>query len=1138
MSHSDNKRKISKDPKRVPIEQLINNFNKFLKSHSVGKNDDYTHTSFGPPWGKFYIDDKELDKFYDIYTSLVHKTELYITEKPKNVGILLIDIDWKFNEENKDRSYTINDIKYVINKTNIILKKYYKLTKKMLKVFVFEKENPSIIKRKKENKDKYYNEYKDGFHLCYPYLALTINMRYLVLDELKKKIYKDNGFNHIPFKNNFDEVIDVSIVRRNGWFLYGSKKYNGRLYKLTHIFRYDFREENIKDYKIENLVRLLSNRKYNDNECTELKQNLDIDKLNDKINRVLEKYGEIKKKHHENNNDSNINQEMEENNHINKNIFRKRFRSDIDMAKRLVSILSNERANDYHQWIRVGWVLHNISDKLLDTFKEFSKRCPEKYDENCCEKIWKNAKDYGLTIASLHMWAKHDNPIEYVKIIRENINELFEEAETGKEYDIAKVIFELYKHYYRCASIQHNIWYEFQGHRWVEIESAYTLDNKLSEELIQEFALLNSYIYAQSATKEGVERDNLLKRANNIMKIMLNLKTPGFKKRVIEECAKIFKKYDPNFEEKLDNNRDLIGFNNGVYDLSQGCFRDGTPDDYVTFTVGYDYEEYSLDHPYIKYILEFFKKVQRNEDMREYILTLLASYLDGYTEEQKFIIWTGTGCFSKGTKIMMFDGSVKNVENIKIGDKLMGDDYTPRTVKHLYHGFDEMYKIKQSNGLDYIVNGTHRLALRFIGKNQIKKINQINTINVEQNGYIMTWYEFDKYKGIVEKKEFFLHELDAKEYLLKNNSVFNDEFVIMTVNQFIKLSKEIQQLFVGYKSIKNAENNIYLENSQIMIEKIINNYRNEYCRNEYGEYFGFEVDKNQKILLADGTVTLNSNGKSKTIEFFQTAFGDYCGVLPITVLTRKRGCSNSATPELAEMKGKRFVVFQEPEGDDKIYVGFMKELTGSDYIYARPLFRDPIKFKPQFKLLLTCNKLPFIPSTDGGTWRRLRVAPWESEFVDVDTNGLLNGKELKENQFPKDYELTEKMNMWKRAFLWLLINKYYKIYKSEGLHEPEKVLEFTKKYKKSSDIFLEFLEENFVFTKDKKDFESLDIVYSTFKNWYKESFPTNQCPSKKELKEYLINHDYDTDVRYLYGVKFYVDENNDSKLDIQINNKI
>lgn len=65
------------------------------------------------------------------------------------------------------------------------------------------------------------------------------------------------------------------------------------------------------------------------------------------------------------------------------------------------------------------------------------------------------------------------------------------------------------------------------------------------------------------------------------------------------------------------------------------------------------------------------------------------------------------GCHIKGTKILMYDGSIKNVEDVQIGDTLMGDDNTPRIVQKLYKGIDQLYKITLSNGDFQIVNSHH-----------------------------------------------------------------------------------------------------------------------------------------------------------------------------------------------------------------------------------------------------------------------------------------------------------------------------------------------------------------------------------------------------------------------------------------------
>jgi ATP-dependent Clp protease ATP-binding subunit ClpB len=73
---------------------------------------------------------------------------------------------------------------------------------------------------------------------------------------------------------------------------------------------------------------------------------------------------------------------------------------------------------------------------------------------------------------------------------------------------------------------------------------------------------------------------------------------------------------------------------------------------------------------------------------------------------------TGTGkCLARGTPVLMFDGTIKNVENVAVGDSLMGPDSKLRTVLSLAHGWDEMYDIVPVKGDKYTVNEPHILSL-------------------------------------------------------------------------------------------------------------------------------------------------------------------------------------------------------------------------------------------------------------------------------------------------------------------------------------------------------------------------------------------------------------------------------------------
>lgn len=79
-------------------------------------------------------------------------------------------------------------------------------------------------------------------------------------------------------------------------------------------------------------------------------------------------------------------------------------------------------------------------------------------------------------------------------------------------------------------------------------------------------------------------------------------------------------------------------------------------------------------------------------------------------------------CLGYDTDILMFDGSIKKVQDIKLGDKIMGDDSTPRNVLSIARGSEMMYEIIPNKGNSYKVNESHILSLKYSpSKRKFKK---------------------------------------------------------------------------------------------------------------------------------------------------------------------------------------------------------------------------------------------------------------------------------------------------------------------------------------------------------------------------------------------------------------------------------
>jgi P4 family phage/plasmid primase-like protien len=1077
---------------KIPSDNSIEvkEFIKFMLKHKIDreKNPDaiITHTSMGPlvkntkGMGSFSIDGIDYEIFMNLYKQVLGRIDLYIVERPKQIGPFIIDIDFNTAKEYKERQYLTKHIELIVNKFNDKIMKYLDIELNDVVAFVEEKPEPTFEEKK--------GLCKDGFHIVYPEVILDYKLKYFILDIVREEVENENGLEGIPLINQYKKIFDKSVVIDNGVLMFGSRKpeFGRKPYQVTHIYKHDMTEIDINEFDDDEFVSILSLRGQTEEDEVKLKDNyINNTETIKRIQIANDELGGGNKKRTVSEDEIMIRPKKV-------NEVKPSQQGDIKMAKMLVPLLSSERATDFGSWICVGWALHNIHNSLMQSFIDFSKKCPEKYDESYCRKVWNDAKDYGYTIASLHWWAKKDNPVGYLEILREHVKLLVEKAESGSHDDIANIVFEMYKNIYKCVNITKNVWFGFKGSKWCNIDSAYTLSEKISDEITSIFLAAHADYLKIAASKERIDRENCMKRGQVMINIYNKLKMIPFKKHVLSACA--IKFYDSEFVKRLDENKDLLGFNNGVYDLRSGCFRDGSPDDYISMSTGYDYIEFKGDEPVINEISDFFNKVQPDEAMQNYVLKTISTYLDGYNKEEKFSIWTGSGCHEKNAQIIMYDNSIKKIQDVKVHENVLGDDGRERRVLGIFHNHDTMYKVTTNDNVIFRVTGEHRLALRSC---HISKIIKTHDDIYDKDIYWISYYNYLDGVPIRINKQFNDYD-SANEFLFHVANIHDviqyGEVVPIKVSNVMDIIKNdidiIQRPFDNEPVMNHFK--LYRKNTSISADqKFVLEMQND------EEYFGIEIDGNKRYVMDNNFVTYNSNGKSKTVDLINVTLGDYAGTIGATFLTRKQGDVNSATPELADTKGKRFIVMNEPEGTDTLFVGKMKEITGGDTLKARKLYCDPFPFKPQFKIILLCNDLPHIPSSDMGTWRRLLVILFESRFVE---------NPEKPNEFVVDKTISEKLKNWNQAFMWILLTKYYPEYRKNGIQVPEKVKLYTSKYQMDTDYYCEFIRTYYEETSGKENEVDIDNMYNMFQTWYKNMYGSIKHPTRKELCVYLNGH--------------------------------
>ena len=298
----------------------------------------------------------------------------------------------------------------------------------------------------------------------------------------------------------------------------------------------------------------------------------------------------------------------------------------------------------------MGWCLHNIDYRLLDTWVQFSKKSL-KYQDGECEEEWEHMDSSGLGSGTLYMWCKQDNLTKYKEITSNDLNMLIYRSLNGSHNDIARVMFEMFKDEF-IYGVSKN-WYQYKNHRWRKIRDGVPLKQKISNQLLNEYLRYSNKLSnkIQTLSDDDPIKQIELSKFEMTQKVVGKLKQNSFKKSLMDECIEMF--YNEEIEEKLDTNMYLIGFENGVYDLKNDIFREGIPDDFLSFSTGINYEEFNDDDEVIKQIKLFLSQIIPVESTREYVLTLsFISLMERFRKKNS--LWTGSGGNGKSKLIELY----------------------------------------------------------------------------------------------------------------------------------------------------------------------------------------------------------------------------------------------------------------------------------------------------------------------------------------------------------------------------------------------------------------------------------------------------------------------------------------------------
>lgn len=625
--------------------------------------DDTRKPNVTSPNGRFLIPDHFTFDFFNQLSlchaknAVLHFRELQVTDYQNKVGSgIMFDFDIYQNHDDNALD-KFNMMKFI---TEILRVLQNMIDGDEIETYVAVIAKPDIEEKQKDTL------WKNGIHLLIPNILLAREQKKLFIQE----ILNHEGCNKEFFKVfgvSLSKAFDVQCASVPAYFLYNCKESSARPYHLKELYECSI-DQNVNVSTVDPIKLPRPNQELSLSfNGSKPRKFYDFNqKFKSKLMNVIKSTTEFDTKVEETENvfcTSNINAD-----------------ENLEYYKTLVmEVLSQERAVDRQKWRDVVYTLSSIGKGRLVAFKAmaklFSMRCPEKYDENSFETLWRQATESNssnrFTMSSLVFWCKQDNPELFDSIEQGAILTVIEKDAFGKHEINDGTLFEGHFSYYLYHMFRQKfvcdndgdktIWFEFvlkdddytkgQLYKYRQESEVISLQIFLRERMSK---LISAVLKKANDRLENLEDEAIIKyitdRKNKLRMSGQKLQTPLFKKNIISDAIALFKKR--GFIDSLDEEQEIMGVGNGVLEFKNGArLHQGYHEYKISMFTEVNYYPFDINSDSSKVMLKAIMGMFPSSelDMFHYLMYFLATSLDNRPKDSMFLILQGVGSNGKSS---------------------------------------------------------------------------------------------------------------------------------------------------------------------------------------------------------------------------------------------------------------------------------------------------------------------------------------------------------------------------------------------------------------------------------------------------------------------------------------------------------